>query len=182
MTNRAIFLDRDGTIVEDMGYARSADQMKLLPGAAEAIREFRRRGYLVVLITNQSGIGRGYFVESALESMHRRIQEDLAAHGTALDAIHFCPHLPADHPDCPEACDCRKPQPGMLLRAAQELGIDLSMSFMVGDKPSDVNAGKAAGCRTGIVVSEDEDASGDCDADLVLHDLLELAPHLDQDA
>jgi len=182
MTNRAIFLDRDGTIVVDVGYARSADQMKMLPGAGEAIREFRRRGYLVVLITNQSGIGRGYFTEHDLEAMHDKIQADLAAHGTAVDAIYFCPHRPAEHSDCREPCDCRKPRPGMLLRAAQELDIDLSKSFMVGDKPSDVNAGKAAGCRTGIIVSEAEDASGDCDPDLVLRDLRELVPHLGQDA
>ena len=178
MTNRAIFLDRDGTIVEDMGYARSADQMQLLPGAAEAIREFRQRGYLVVLITNQSGIGRGYFSEQDLASMHGKIREDLAAYGTALDAVYFCPHLPAEHPDCPEPCDCRKSRPGMLLRAAQDLDIDLSKSFMVGDKPSDVNAGKAAGCRTGIVGSEDEDWG----ADFVLQDLRELVPHLSCDA
>lgn len=183
MKNKAVFLDRDGTIVEDVGYARSPEQMRLLPGAGEAIREFRRRGYLAVLITNQSGMGRGYFAESDLEAMHEKVRSDLAALGAALDAVYFCPHLPADHPRCGEPCECRKPRPGMLLRAAKELNVDLCRSYMIGDAASDVAAGKAAGCRTVLVASPDAERHtvGDHGADFVVHDLSEVLLHLDEE-
>ena len=183
MKNRAIFLDRDGTIVKDVGYARSPEQIHLLTGAGKAIREFRRRGYLVVLVTNQSGIGRGYFTESDLEAMHDKLRSDLAASGATLDAVYFCPHLPADDPRCQAACDCRKPSPGMLLRAAKDLDVDLSRSYMIGDAACDVGAGKAAGCRTVLVVSSgaERGAIDDFGADFVVRDLTEVIPHLDEE-
>ena len=177
MRNRAIFLDRDGAVVEDVGYARTPEQMKLLPGAAEAIAAFQGRGYMVVLITNQSGVGRGLFTEDDLARMHEKIQADLAPAGGRLDAIYFCPHLPADHPESPGPCRCRKPQPGMLLQAAADLDVDLAASFMVGDSPCDVGAGKAAGCRAGLVADRPDDDYG---ADFVVADLREVLPRLDE--
>lgn len=170
--NKAVFLDRDGTLVEDRGYASAPDQMDLLPGAAEAVAEFRRRGYLVVLITNQSGIGRGLFSEADVAAMHEKIQADLAAAGAALDAIYYCPHMPADG----APCKCRKPLPGMILQAAKEHDIDLGRSVMIGDKPSDVQAGRAAGCRAGLVATEPAAA---CGADFVVRRLSDVIPHLD---
>ncbi len=170
--NKAVFLDRDGTLVEDVGYASAPDQMHLLPGAAEAVAEFRRRGYLVVLITNQSGIGRELFTEADVAAMHEKIQADLAAAGGALDAIYYCPHMPSDA----AACKCRKPLPGMILQAAKEHDIELSQSIMVGDKPSDVEAGRAAGCRVGLVATG---PAAECAPDFVVRSLCEVIPHLD---
>ena len=178
-----MFLDRDGTVVVHVDYARSAAEIELLPGAGEAIREFRRRGYLVVLITNQSGIGRGYFTQSDLESMHDKLCHDLAEHEAKLDAIYHCPHLPADlMPPGQTPCDCRKPNPGMLRRAAEELGIDLAQSFMIGDAASDIESGKAAGCRTGLLAPNARPDLGpveDFGADFTVHTLLDVLPHLD---
>ena len=180
MMRRAVFLDRDDTIVADVGYAHSPDQMRLLPGAAEAISEFKRRGYLVVLITNQSGVGRGYFTEADLHAIHEKLQADLADADAELDAIYYCPHLPPEHEDSVGACDCRKPKPGMIMEAAEDLNIDLERSYMIGDSKTDVQAGRAAGCRTGLVRSA-KTLENDCGADLVVEDLLEVLPHLNED-
>ncbi|MFA4944195.1 MAG: HAD family hydrolase [Lentisphaeria bacterium] len=138
---RAVFLDRDGTLIPDHGYLATVEGVNLLPGAGEALRRLHDAGFLLVLVTNQSGIGRGYFSRELLHAQHERLQELLTPHGVPLAAIDYCPHLAAD------ACDCRKPQPGMLRRAAAALALDLRHSFMVGDKESDVAAGHAAGCR-----------------------------------
>jgi D-glycero-D-manno-heptose 1,7-bisphosphate phosphatase len=147
----AVFLDRDGTIIEDRGYVAHPDQVRLLPGVGDAIRRLRDHGYLVVVVSNQSGVARGYFDETALQLVHERMVALLVAEGAALDAAYYCPFL-----DAPEAVverfrrvsHERKPAPGMILRAARRHGIDLARSWMVGDSPSDVEAGRRAGCRT----------------------------------
>jgi D,D-heptose 1,7-bisphosphate phosphatase len=141
----AVFLDRDGVICYDVHYMRSPDQFILMPGVAEGIRRLNGAGFLVVVATNQSGIRRGYFTERDLERIHARMVEELGRRGARLDAIYYCPCLPD------EDCECRKPRPGMLLRAARELGIDLGRSYMVGDKDLDVEAGRAAGCTTVLI-------------------------------
>jgi D-glycero-D-manno-heptose 1,7-bisphosphate phosphatase len=150
---RAVFLDRDGVVVEDVGYLRSPDQLRLLPGAAEAIRRLREAGYLAIVVTNQSGVARGYFGEEDVRRAHAALEEMLRAAGTKLDAIYYCPHHPTEgEPPYRVACSCRKPEPGMLLQAAADLGIDLKASALIGDKPSDVEAAHRAGCRAALVV------------------------------
>ncbi len=138
----AVFIDRDGTLIEDVGYPRDPDAVRLLQGAPEALRQLERLGFLLVLVSNQSGVGRGLVSPAEAEAVAARFIECLRAQGARLDAAYYCLHAPG------EGCPCRKPAPGMLLRAAAELGIDLRRSFMVGDKPSDVEAGRRAGCRT----------------------------------
>ena len=139
---RGIFLDRDGTLIHDMGYPRDAQQVQLLPGAVAALARLRDEGWLLVLISNQSGIGRGLVTAEEAEQVHSQVIASLAAQGIELTGAYYCPHAPE------EKCQCRKPAPGMLRQAAKELHIDLGSSFMIGDKPSDIEAGKRAGCRT----------------------------------
>lgn len=144
----AAFLDRDGTVIREYGHFWEPSKIELIPGAAEAIRRLKGAGFLIIVATNQSGIARGAFDEHQFWIGQRRLEELLAAEGLKLDAVYFCPHHPSEG-DTPyrQDCDCRKPKPGMLLRAAREYGIDLHASFMVGDSPVDVGAGRAAGCR-----------------------------------
>lgn len=141
----AVFLDRDGTICVLVEYMDDPDQVQLIPGASEAIKRLNEQGFLVVMITNQSALARGYFTEEVLDAIHERLARVLEKEGAHIDATYFCPH----HPD--DKCACRKPRPGLVLNAAKELGIDLGRSFMVGDKLDDVKAGKTAGCK-GIMV------------------------------
>jgi histidinol-phosphate phosphatase family protein len=143
----AVFLDRDGTIARDVHYCRRAEDFEILPTVPEAVRLLNSRGFRVVVVTNQSGIARGYFTEETLSLIHQKMRTELADCGARIDAIYFCPH----HPD--EKCGCRKPRPALLLRAARDMGIDLGLSYMVGDDPKDVGAGKAAGCKTVLVTT-----------------------------
>lgn len=147
MGKRAVFLDRDGTIAPDVGYCSRTEDFSVFPGAGEAVRLLNRAGFLAVVITNQSGIARGYFSEDTLADIHREMVGQLAAQGGRIDAIYYCPH----HPD--DGCQCRKPGTGLLQRAAEEMDIDLSRSFMVGDLQIDIDAGRAAGCRTVLVTT-----------------------------
>jgi D-glycero-D-manno-heptose 1,7-bisphosphate phosphatase len=147
-----VFLDRDGTIVEQVHHLRDPADIRLIDGAADAIRRLQEAGFVTVVVTNQSVIGRGMLTEQGLHEIHAEMNRQLAAHGAAIDAIYFCPVAPEgagreciEHPD-------RKPGPGMLHRAAREIGLDLSASWMVGDMISDVLAGRNAGCRATILV------------------------------
>jgi D-glycero-D-manno-heptose 1,7-bisphosphate phosphatase len=149
---RAVFLDRDGTLVERSHYPSRPEHLRLYPGIAAPLAALRRAGFRLVVITNQSGIARGYFTEADLDRMHAYLRAELAARGVELDAFYHCPH----HPDGQVAglamrCDCRKPAPGLLLRAARELGLDLARSWFIGDILDDVEAGARAGCRTALV-------------------------------
>ena len=146
--NKAVFLDRDGTVIPDANYLSTVEGVALLPGAGEALGRLARAGFLLVLVTNQSGIGRGYFTAEVVEAQHARLRELLKPFGAELAAVEFCPHAPE------EVCGCRKPLPGMILRAAERLGIASEASFMAGDKPADVQAGRAAGCRTVFIGRE----------------------------
>jgi D-glycero-D-manno-heptose 1,7-bisphosphate phosphatase len=141
----AVFLDRDGTICEEMGYVNHIDRLQIFPYAAEAIRHLNEAQIPVVVITNQSGIARGIFPESLVHQIHKKMIAELAAGGAWIDAIYFCPHKKED------ACDCRKPKPGLLERAANEHGLDLSASWVVGDRYADVEMAHRAGAR-GILV------------------------------
>jgi len=139
---RAVFVDRDDTLVRDVPYCARPEDLHLFPGAAAAVRRLNEAGYLVVLVTNQSGVGRGYFTEETLGRIHDKLRADLAAEGARLDAIYYCPHRPD------EGCRCRKPALGLLERAVAEWNIDLRSSYVVGDGENDMALGRAAGCRT----------------------------------
>lgn len=150
--DRALFLDRDGTLVEPRHYPSRPDQLVLTPGIGPLLRVFQSSGWKLVVITNQSGIARGLFTEEDLARMHDHLRQMLAVWGVRLDGIYACPHhVEGSIPRLAVPCRCRKPQPGMLLRAAAELDIDLSRSWMVGDILDDVEAGNRAGCRTVLV-------------------------------
>jgi D-glycero-D-manno-heptose 1,7-bisphosphate phosphatase len=148
----AVFLDRDGTINEQMGYINHASRFQLLPRAAAGIRLLNDHRITVVVATNQSGLARGYFPPELLTAVHERMHQELAAAGAHVDAVYICPHHPEGKtPEYRLQCDCRKPQTGLLTRAARELALDLGRSYVVGDRWSDLKA--AAGCQaTGILV------------------------------
>ena len=138
-SHRAVFLDRDGTVSEEIGYMYDVSFYRVFSWTGKAIRKINEIGMRVILATNQSGIERGYFTERMVHRVHDRLRDEIARDGARLDDAYFCPHHAESN------CPCRKPRPGMLLRGQQEFGIDLSNSYMVGDRKTDVRAGKAAG-------------------------------------
>ena len=151
-THAAVFLDRDGTINEEVGYLSRMEQLRILPQTFEAIRLVNDAGMKAVVVTNQSGIARGYFTEEFVRSVHDRINELLAARGARIDGFYVCPHHPVyGNGIYKQECSCRKPKPGMLLRAAAEFNIDLSRSYMIGDMLKDIETGKKLGVK-GILV------------------------------
>ena len=142
----AAFLDRDGTIIEDRGYLGDPAGVRLFPGAAMAVATLAAAGYAVVVVTNQSGVGRGFYDEAAVEAVNRRVEALLREDhpGARIERFYHCPHVPGD------GCECRKPRPGLLLRAAHELSLALPASLAIGDSARDVEAGLAAGCQRAI--------------------------------
>jgi D-glycero-D-manno-heptose 1,7-bisphosphate phosphatase len=149
---RAVFLDRDGTLIEEVGYLDRIDRVRFFPYSIGAVRLLNRAAFLVIVATNQAGIARGFFDESFVEATHRSITDTLAAGGARVDGFYFCPH----HPDgvvgaYRQACECRKPRSGLLRRAAADHQIDLRHSFVVGDRAHDITAGTAVGAR-GVLV------------------------------
>lgn len=139
---KAVFLDRDGTLIEEVDFLSRVEDLRLFPFTREALSRLRDAGYLLFVVTNQSGIGRGYFSESAVHSIHEKIQTEMAG---AIEGFHFCPHLPA------AGCRCRKPDTGMIEAAAREISIDIAESWMIGDKKIDIETGFNAGLRTALV-------------------------------
>lgn len=157
---KAVFLDRDGTINRYVGFLRKEEEFELLPGAAAAIGAINASGYLAVVVTNQPVIARGEVTVSELQNVHNKMETLLGYDGAFVDAIYYCPHHPhkgyeGEIPELKVDCDCRKPKPGMLLQAAKDLNIDLSASWMVGDSENDVKAGIAAGCKTALIGNGD---------------------------
>jgi D,D-heptose 1,7-bisphosphate phosphatase len=150
---RAVFLDRDGTLIEHVHYLTDPGLVRLLPGVAEALKRLHRAGFARVLVTNQSAIGRGMLSEDRLDQIHAELDRQLAAQGATIDAIYYCPDAPVGDDRMAVENPDRKPGPGMLLRAAADLKLDLSASWMVGDLISDVLAGLNAGCRSILVLS-----------------------------
>jgi D-glycero-D-manno-heptose 1,7-bisphosphate phosphatase len=149
---RAVFLDRDGVILEEDGLLVDPGAIRVAPGVPQALARLRRAGFELVVVTNQPVVARGLTSEEGVAEIHEHVGGLLAAAGAEIRAFYVCPHHPsADVPEYRVACDCRKPRPGLLLRAAKDVGIDLSHSFMVGDRLSDVAAGARAGCRTILV-------------------------------
>ncbi len=154
MNHVGIFLDRDGTINEDVDFLSDADALRLIPGSAEAIRTANNANAKVVVVTNQSGIARGIMSENALHSIHQRLEALLRETGAHIDAFYYCPHHPdVGPPQYRRECDCRKPNIGMLRQAASELSIDLKRSFIIGDKLIDVQTGRNAGIMSILVMT-----------------------------
>jgi len=166
---RAIFLDRDGTLMEEVNYCNDPATVQAISGAGETLALLRREGWLTVIVTNQSGLAKGLITPAQYEAVNAELLHQL---GGGIDAIYFC----ADHPNTPT--ERRKPQPGMLLEAASDLGIDLSSSWMIGDKPIDVECGRNAGCRTVLVKTGYGSAQSNTDADFVMSDVTEALQHI----
>jgi D-glycero-D-manno-heptose 1,7-bisphosphate phosphatase len=148
------FLDRDGTLIEEVNWLSSPSQVRLLPGVPEALVKLRDLGFLSVVITNQSAIARGMLTERGLQDVHAEMGRQLEQEGASVDAIYYCPHHPeVGNPPYRCVCECRKPESGMLEQAARDLDIDLSRSYMIGDKLSDIEAGWNAGCKSILVLT-----------------------------
>ena len=178
---RAAFLDRDGTIIEEVGYLDRPERVALYPWTIDAIRALNRAGLAVVMATNQSGVARGFFTEAVVDDVHRHMAAMLAAGGARIDAYYYCPH----HPDGKvegynRGCDCRKPGRGLVDRAARELGVDPTRSFVVGDRWLDVALGRAVGAesvlvRTGYGMTEEQKRPGDLAADAIVDNVIAAA-------
>lgn len=175
---RYVVLDRDGTLIYERHYLSEVAQVELLPGAIEGLKQFLALGWQLVVVTNQSGIGRGYFDEERLEQIHQRLRSLLAAEGITLAGIYHCPH----HPD--NGCRCRKPAPGMLQQAAQDLDFELSQCIVIGDKPCDIELGQAVGATTVLVrtgYGAEVATQGTAQPDYVVQDLRAAADTLNHD-
>src|SRR5712691_9973918 len=154
MKQRAVFIDRDGTISEEVGYINHPSRFRLFPYADSAIKHLNENGWLAIVITNQAGVARGYFSEDTIQRVHATMTNQLDGSGARLDAIYYCAH----HPSVGEApyrydCECRKPKPGLILRAAEEFDVDLAASWMVGDRYSDIELARNAGVKSAFVMS-----------------------------
>lgn len=181
MTRRAVFIDRDGTVSDEVGYVNHPARYRVFPFAAEAIKLLNEAGWLAVLVTNQAGVARGYFKEEVIGAVHTLLQTELERGGAHLDAIYYCPHHPSVG-DVPYRldCDCRKPKPGLIKRAAAEFEIDLANSWMVGDRYSDTELARNAGVRSALVLTgygrgewEYQREAWACEPDLVAENLVE---------
>lgn len=174
MSAPAVLLDRDGTLIEDHGYIGRVDRMELFPHAIEALLVLQRAGFRLVLVTNQAGVARGVFPESFLAEAHGWLRDRFAAGGVRFDGIYYCPHHPdATLPEYRLRCECRKPRPGMALQAARDLDLDLSRSFVVGDKWLDMGLANASGARgvlvrTGYGAMEEANPKTDVRADAIV--------------
>ncbi|MGB9098769.1 D-glycero-beta-D-manno-heptose 1,7-bisphosphate 7-phosphatase [Erwinia sp.] len=179
----AIFLDRDGTMNEDHGYVHEIDNFQFIEGAIEAMHELKKMGFALVMVTNQSGIARGIFTEDTFMQLTEWMDWSLADREVDLDGIYFCPHHPeAVIEEYRQQCDCRKPEPGMLLSAQKELNIDMAASYMVGDKIDDMLAGKAAGVGIKVLVRSGKPITeeGEKAADWVINSLADLPARIKQ--
>ncbi len=146
---KAVFLDRDNTLIKDDGYIHEPEKVELLPTVPEGLKLLKKADYLLIVVSNQSGIGRGYFKEKDFHAVNERLQELLKPHGVQIDDFFFCPHRPDEN------CNCRKPKTGMVEEAAKKWNIDLSESFVIGDKEIDVMLAFNAGCKRGILVGSE---------------------------
>ncbi|HEY0022554.1 MAG TPA: HAD family hydrolase [Longimicrobium sp.] len=171
----AVFLDKDGTLVDDVPYNVDPVLIRLTRGAGEGLRMLRDAGFRLFVVSNQSGVARGFFAEEALGPVEARVRELLRDEGVEIEAFRWCPHHPEGTVDRYRiACDCRKPRPGMITSLAAEHGIDLARSWMIGDTPADIQAGRLAGCRT-ILVGGRADADPALTPDHGVGDLAEAA-------
>ncbi len=165
----AVFLDRDGTLIEEVNYLSRVEDLRLFPFTANAVQLLKDSGFLVIVVTNQSGIGRGIYTEAAMHGIHEKIQSELSG---AIDAFYFCPHLPCD------GCNCRKPNTGMIDAAMADFDIDLENSWMIGDKKIDVELGRTAGTRSILVLTgygTQHQESLHCMPDMISENLMDAA-------
>ena len=181
---RAVFLDRDGTLIEEAGYLEDLDRVSLFPYSVDAVRQLGRAGLAVVIVTNQSGVARGIVREDFVTATHQVLSQRLEAGGARVDGFYYCPHHPEGIVETLRiTCDCRKPKPGLLRRAASELDLDLARSFTIGDRWHDVEAGRAAGTqtilvRTGYGRSQDQEPPPGAATDAVVDNLAAAAAWL----
>ena len=154
MKRPAVFIDRDGTISEEVGYVNHPSRFRLFPYSSEAIRILNESGWLAIVVTNQAGVARGYFSEDVIKQIHQQLESGLYEHGARLDAIYYCAHHPSvGEPPYRLDCDCRKPRPGLIEQAARDFDIDMAASWMAGDRYSDVVLARNAGLRSAFVLS-----------------------------
>src|SRR6266496_3015812 len=154
MKRRAVFIDRDGTISEEVGYINHPSRFRLFPFSAAAIKLLNESGWLAIVVTNQAGVARGYFSEEMIQAVHDQMKRDFGSAGARLDAIYYCAHHPSiGEPPYRLDCDCRKPKPGLIRRAADEFEIDLERSWMIGDRYSDIQLARNAGVNSAFVMS-----------------------------
>ncbi len=187
---RAVFIDRDGTISEEVGYINHPSRFRLFPYSAPAIKKLNDNGWLAIVITNQAGVARGYFSEDLITQVHQKMRQDLERHNAQLDAIFYCAHHPTvGEPPYRADCNCRKPKPGLVQRAATELDVELDQSWMVGDRYSDIQLARNAGLRSAFVLSgygrgewEHQRTSWKQQPDLVAENLLEAVEAIVGDA
>jgi D-glycero-D-manno-heptose 1,7-bisphosphate phosphatase len=181
MAHKAVFVDRDNTLIEDPGYLADPDALRLLPGAELAVKTFMQAGYKVIVVTNQSGVARGILTEKTLGVIHDRLRQAFESKGAHLDAIYYCPfHPEGSVEEYAKESDLRKPSPGMLLKAAEDMNIDLSGSWMIGDSGRDIGAGQRAGCKTIRVrkpqsVSQGAAQDENVQADFTVRNIVEAA-------
>jgi len=175
---KAIFLDRDGVINKDIGYLSDPNKFELIDGLIEALKLFRQMEFLLIVITNQAGIARGYYTEETLSEIHQRMIKLMEEKDIVLDDIYYCPH----HPEITGPCDCRKPNPGMILKAREKHNIDLQSSYMVGDTLNDIKTGINAKCKTVLVLTgygaEEEKKIDEFKPDFIFKNLLEFAKNI----
>ena len=156
--NKAVFLDRDGVINEEVNYLHKSEDFKFLPNVFSTLQEYLAKGYLIIIITNQAGIGRGYYTEHDFDILTQWMLQQFAEHNISISGVYYCPHHPsAGLGKYKQNCACRKPQPGMIKQAVKEHNIDVSQSILFGDKISDIEAGKNAGIKTNILVETGHD-------------------------
>ena len=172
MKRPAVFLDRDGTLIEEVNYLSRVEDLRLFPFTANAVKLLKENGFLVIVVTNQSGIGRGIFDEASMHAIHEKIQSELSG---AIDAFYFCPHLPCD------GCKCRKPNTGMIEAAMADFDIDIENSWIVGDKKIDIETGRESGLRSALVLTgygQHHKALLEILPEMFAEDLYEAARHI----
>jgi D-glycero-D-manno-heptose 1,7-bisphosphate phosphatase len=185
---RAVFLDRDGTLIEESGYLDRLERLVFFPFSVDAVRVLNRAGFAVVVVTNQAGIARGIVRESFVAEAHRHIADRLEAGGAKIDGFYYCPHYPDGVVEKYRiTCDCRKPEPGLLRRAASDMDLDLERSFVVGDRWHDLAAGRAVGARgvlvrTGVGRSDEAKPDASVVPDAIVDNLMEAAAWILQQA
>lgn len=181
MKRRAVFIDRDGTLSEEVGYINHPSRYLLFPYAAGAVKLLNDHEWLAVIITNQAGVARGYFDEAMIQRVHDNLKRDLQSAGARIDGIYYCAHHPSvGEPPYRQDCDCRKPKPGLIKRAATDLNIDVQQSWMIGDRYSDIELARNAGVRSALVLSgygrgewESQRSSWQHQPDLIAENLFE---------
>ena len=179
MKRRAVFMDRDGTISEEVGYVNHPSRFRIFPYSAPAVRLLNDRGWLAIVVTNQAGVARGYFTEEMIHTVHDQLSDTLVRNGARIDGIYYCAHHPSvGEPPYRTDCDCRKPKPGLIRRAVGDFDIDLAASWMVGDRYNDIELARNAGVKSALVMSgygrgewEHERSSWKLQPDLVAEDL-----------